>query len=177
MQGVVVTKQGRNLLPPEPYDYNEGSGSTGRPNAWIDGKLAIYGGSLNVNGRGVWVDVVLGQKYTLNLKGVRTSDNRAPRVLIGYSSTSAELLDLTIASTSATASFTPTQNRILIKFLIMGASSTSDPAYVYDMMLVAGDAVPASYVPADPQRLILPVTLASVGNVRDEVTVRATRHS
>ncbi|MFD2671026.1 hypothetical protein [Marinicrinis sediminis] len=168
-----LIRKAKNLLPQEPYDYNEGTGTNSHNNIWENGKLAIRNGSTDVYGRGIWSDVIPNQAYTLSLHAEKANDDTSLRIMAGYSSSTNEIGYMNFSSGYGTFSFTPTQSPVLIRFLRNGATSSTSPVYAHDIMLNSGS-IALPFEPQNEDMLLFETTLRSNPDhtVKDTLSIR-----
>lgn len=157
VQGVVVTKQGKNLLPPadNPEWINSGS-STAKINGSYDFDLNV-----TVANQYRYIRVNVAKNTTYTISAVHNG-----RIAV-YKS---DLSNVAILSYTASqsASFNTGDNQtiaILFQAPNVGTSNFKN------FQLEFGSAATA-FEPADPQHVILPVTIAEVAGIRDEVIVK-----
>lgn len=161
VNGVIVTKQGKNLIPGILDSLNA--------TAKING---LYDVTLNPTAPGqyssVEIPVAPNTKYTVRVEVTGDSNARWNVNTVRNSSNNALF---TNQSATATASFTTDANTRVVYLNLY--SNTAGTYGFKNWMLTPGDTV-GTFEPADPQRLILPVTLASTpdGSVRDTAYYR-----
>lgn len=135
---VDVTAYKKNLIYPEPFSYNQGSGSSSTFNQWVSGRLAVRNGSSNVHGRGLILSVVPGKPYTFSCYAQRASDNAKPYILLGNTPIGTEYASRILADGKAEVTFIPTTDTVYLRFLRSGPTNNASPAYFWDVQLEAG---------------------------------------
>lgn len=118
--------------------FNEGEGSYSYENVWEDGKLKVMNGSTDVHSRGQYVNVKPNVPYTLSMKALNASDGALARIIIGSSGTASEFTSTYFPVTESPFIFTPTVDRICIRFIRNGLSNQNAPAYFWDIQLEEG---------------------------------------
>jgi hypothetical protein len=118
--------------------FNQGTGTFHlNGNVWENGKLRVESGSSAVHGRGQVIDVIPGTTYTFSCK----AENSNARVIIGATDKGAEYVSTYMAYSTPSVSFVATSDKVWIRFLINGASSSVNPAYFWDIQLEPGSAM------------------------------------
>jgi hypothetical protein len=119
--------------------FNQGTGTThlNGSNVWENGKLRVESGSSAVHGRGQVLDVIPGATYTFSCK----AENINARVIIGATDKGAEYVPIHMASSTPSVSFVATSDKVWLRFLINGPSSSVNPAYFWDIQLEPGSAM------------------------------------
>jgi hypothetical protein len=131
-----------NLLP-LPFEisrYNE-TGS-GIDNTVVNCKLAVTSHNNAYIGKGIVVDVIPNQPYTFSCLVEQSTEGKNGALYIGYSSSGKEIYaGDNVPSGNRIITFTPTQNKIYIKFGVNSQTAVSSPVYFSNIMLTVGSTI------------------------------------
>ncbi|ETT78982.1 hypothetical protein C173_01662 [Paenibacillus sp. FSL R7-277] len=155
VQGIAVTKQGRNLLPAIPPWLHANAKING-PYDFTLSPTATYQSS------NIYVDVLPNTTYTFRTMGAGGNlwEIKAESTQNGGVSF--------VAGTPRTITTKSDTYSLRVEFT---STLTSGTINWKEWMLVVGDAtsLPESFTPAESQTVILPVTLGQIGDVRDSI--------
>lgn len=157
VQGVAITKQGKNIAPTA---LDEGWSNKNGATSAVKG---IYDFDVTASGAGqyrmITLSVLKNTTYTISV-------DHTGEIAVFRPNLSQAVLSYT---SNRTGTFNSGEYDALI--VVCRPKPSVGTSNFKNMQLELGDKA-TPFEPSDPQRLILPVTLAKVGNVRDEVTVK-----
>ncbi|MFD1777001.1 hypothetical protein [Paenibacillus rhizophilus] len=160
VQGVAITKQGRNLLPSVP----EGLNAAATTNGPYDLTMVATGPSQTNT---MSIPVIPGQTYTVSIEMAGSN------ALLGYNFYDSNGTQVGSYGTwlGATGSKVFTVPANVTRARVVLNSNGAGTLTFKNWMLVLGDAsaLPPSFTPTEPQSVVLPVTLGQVGDVKDSV--------
>jgi hypothetical protein len=155
VQGVAITKQGRNLLPGTP-DSIANTTET-KVNGPYDLTMTA---SANWRWNSFFIDVIPGEVYTLSLVGNGSS--------IVYESNSQNQQLNPILQNSLTSPRTFTVPSTIRRIMVVLTNASVGTFNFSKWQLELGSSA-TPFTPAEPQSVILPVTLGQIGDIKDSV--------
>lgn len=177
VQGVAVSKQGRNLYTGGGYSLGNGAGTTMNEDLATSSITVTSGAVVYSYMRSKPYAVFPNTTYTLSYVATNVSGVDAPQLSVRKGSdngSSGIAAAVGGGSGFKSVSFdTGTETEILL-FAYGSVATAAAQVKRYDNIQLELGGTATTYTPAEPQSVILPVTLGQIGDVRDSVYSQGT---
>lgn len=168
VENVKMVSVGENLIKGEESQddslFNIGYGSSAYRNKWVDGKLEVYNGSVDVHGRGFKLNVEPNTAYKLSFVCESAHDGAASRIAVEPTQVPGQ--NMVLFGTSLTPGKneftinTPT-GEFWVRFLRFGSNNSGSPVKFCNFML---SKFKSEYEPYKESTMFLPLPLRQLPN-------------